>query len=58
MPLYEFKCKKCGKITSVVFSYKDYETKQYDIVCKDKDCNGETKRHITNTHFKIDRRFY
>jgi putative FmdB family regulatory protein len=45
VPVYEFKCQKCGKEFTVVLSVKQYEQKEF--ACPD--CKaGEVERLITS----------
>ena len=46
MPIYEFKCDKCGHVTEQIVPMKDAKEK---IKCEK--CNEEAKRIISNTTF-------
>lgn len=50
MPIYEYKCKKCGEIYEVVQKIDDKPLK----TCKDEKCEGKLEKLISKSSFKIE----
>jgi len=49
MPLYEYQCKKCGKIYEAMHKVNDPPPK----ICKDAKCGGDLVKIISETNFHL-----
>ena len=47
MPIYEYKCSKCGKVFEIIQKVSDEPLRR----CKS--CNGKVERLISNTSFQL-----
>jgi putative FmdB family regulatory protein len=51
MPLYEYKCDKCGQVMEVLVRPSD--PRQGDVTCDKNNCAGQAKRVLSRTSFML-----
>jgi putative FmdB family regulatory protein len=51
MPIYEYKCAKCGEVTELIVRYS--EKRNEEITCTKNECAGQAKRILSRTSFAL-----
>jgi len=50
MPLYEYRCQKCGKSVELL---RKFEEKEAEVICSDDLCKGEARSVLSRSSFVL-----